>query len=102
MTDDLVAALTGEKKTLLITLYTKAQESRRPDSILQDRFAAEVIDRIDFDYSTLLVDHDTIIGAGVRAKTLDDWTRDFIAANRDRGAAVLHLGSPECPRTRAS
>ena len=31
--------LTGEKQTLLITLYAKAVESRSPDSLLKDRFA---------------------------------------------------------------
>lgn len=43
--------LTGEKQTLLITLYAKALDSRLDDSILHDRFAEEAVRQIDFDFS---------------------------------------------------
>ncbi|WP_349434418.1 class I SAM-dependent methyltransferase [Pararhizobium sp. A13] len=83
-------SLTGEKQTLLITLYAKAGESRLPDSLLQDRFAAETVRRIDYDFSRLKVDRDMMIGVAMRAHILDGWTRDFIARHPD--ATVLHLG----------
>ncbi|HBO1576660.1 TPA: class I SAM-dependent methyltransferase, partial [Pseudomonas aeruginosa] len=38
--------LTGEKQTLLITLYAKALDSRLDDSILHDRFAEEAVRQI--------------------------------------------------------
>jgi O-methyltransferase involved in polyketide biosynthesis len=83
-------SLTKEKETLLITLSAKAGESRMPDSLLKDRFAAEAVSRIDYDFSRLNVDRDMMIGVAMRAHTLDGWTRDFIARHPD--ASVLHLG----------
>ncbi|CAN7506886.1 class I SAM-dependent methyltransferase [Pararhizobium sp. LjRoot255] len=83
-------SLTREKETLLITLYAKAGESRLPDSLLRDRFAAEAVSRIDYDFSRLMIDRDLMIGVAMRAHILDGWTRDFIGRHRE--ATVLHLG----------
>ena len=82
--------LTKEKETLLITLYGKALESRLPDSLLQDRFAAEAVKKIDYDFAKLKVDDNMGAGLAIRAKTLDDWVRAFIA--KQPGAIVLHIG----------
>jgi hypothetical protein len=83
--------LTREKETLLITLYARAEESRLPGSLLHDHFAAEAVRRIDYDFAKLKVPRDTMISVAMRAKILDDWTRDFIA--RNPSATVLHLGA---------
>jgi len=83
-------ALTREKETLLITLWAKAGESRLPDSLLKDRFAAEAAALIDYDFARLKVDRDLMVGLAMRAHTLDGWTRDFLARHDD--AIVLHLG----------
>lgn len=82
--------LSGEKATLLITLYAKAKESRLPDSLLHDHYAADAVARIDYDFSTLRMRHDLMIGLAMRAHTLDDWVREFIDTHG--GATVLHLG----------
>ena len=82
--------LTQEKETLLITLFAKAGESHLPDSLLADTFAAEAVRRIDYDFARLKVTRDLMVGMAIRARTLDDWVRTFIAANPD--ATVLHLG----------
>jgi O-methyltransferase involved in polyketide biosynthesis len=81
---------TKEKQTLLITLYAKALESRSKDSILRDRFAADVVRRIDYDFAKLKVRRDMEVGLAMRAKWLDVWTREFLAENPD--GTVLHLG----------
>jgi O-methyltransferase involved in polyketide biosynthesis len=83
-------SLTREKETLLITLYAKGEESRLPDSLLRDSFAAEAVRKIDYDFAKLKVDRDLMIGLAMRAAILDGWTRDFIASHPD--ATVLHLG----------
>ncbi|WP_413988297.1 class I SAM-dependent methyltransferase [Labrys okinawensis] len=83
-------SLTGEKQTLLITLYGKGEESRLPDSILHDRFAAAAIDRIDYDFSRMNVTRDIMIALALRAHILDRWTRAFLAFHP--GCTVLHLG----------
>jgi O-methyltransferase involved in polyketide biosynthesis len=83
-------SLTQEKETLLITLFAKAGESHLPDSLLSDTLAAETVQRIEYDFARLKVSRDLMVGMAIRARTLDDWVRTFIAAKPD--ATVLHLG----------
>ncbi|MFI4876683.1 MAG: class I SAM-dependent methyltransferase [Blastopirellula sp. JB062] len=82
--------LTQERETTLITLYGKAEESRLRDSLLQDHYAAAAIERIDYDFRKLRVTRDGMVSLAFRAKSLDDWTRDFLS--RHSFATVLHLG----------
>ncbi len=82
--------LTKEKETLLITLYAKAMESRAADSVLRDRWAAEAVGRLDYDFAKLKIRPDDAIGIALRAKLLDRWTSEFLAENP--GAIVLNLG----------
>jgi len=82
-------SLTEEKATLLITLYGKAQESRLPDSLLKDRFAAEAVERIDYDFTKLRVNRDMMIGLALRAYLFDRWVKAFLKAHGE--ATVLHL-----------
>lgn len=83
-------ALSGARETLLVTLCAKAGESRLPDSLLHDRFAAEAMARIDYDFAGLKIDRDMMIGVALRAHVIDGWTRDFLKRHPD--ATVLHLG----------
>lgn len=83
-------SLNQEKATLLITLYAKGEESRLPDSLLQDRFAAAACERIDYDFARLGINRDMMIGLALRAHILDNWTRAFLAFHSR--ATVLHLG----------
>jgi O-methyltransferase involved in polyketide biosynthesis len=82
--------LAEEAETSLITLYAKAMESQMSDSVLHDTFANRAISKLDYEFSRLQVDADSIIGIAVRAKILDEWTQQFLAANPM--ALVLHLG----------
>jgi O-methyltransferase involved in polyketide biosynthesis len=82
--------LTGAKQTLLITLHAKAMESRSPDSLLKDRFADQVLSRLDYDFKPLDLGPDGAISMAMRAKILDDWTRTFIEKHPD--SVILNLG----------
>lgn len=82
--------LSGEKATLLITLYAKAQESRLPGSLLQDGWAAHAVARIDHDFTALRMSRDAMLVLSMRAYLLDVWVREFLAAHP--AATVLHLG----------
>ena len=82
--------LTSEKETYLSTLYGKALDSRVEDTILGDTFADEAVRRIDFDFEKLKLAKDGAITLPMRAKHLDLWTREFLAANPE--STVLHLG----------
>lgn len=82
--------LTREKETLLPTLYGKALDSRVERSILGDTFADDVVRQLDYDFDQLHLPKGAAISLPVRAKHLDGWTREFLAAHPQ--ATVLHLG----------
>ena len=81
--------LTEEKETLLITLYAKALDSRSRNPILGDEKAYEIVRMIDYDFERLNnFGNGNVIVA--RARTVDEWTREFLGSNP--GAVVLNLG----------
>ena len=82
--------LTGAQETTLATLYGKAMESRRPNSILEDHAADRVLERIDYDFSRLRVRRSDHTSLAVRAKAYDTWARQFLTRYPD--CTVLHLG----------
>jgi O-methyltransferase involved in polyketide biosynthesis len=82
--------LTGAQETTLATLYGKAMESRRPDSILEDRAADNALRRIDYDFSRLKIRRSDQLSLAVRAKAYDGWARQFLDTHPD--CTVLHLG----------
>lgn len=81
--------LTGAQETLLATLYAKALDARAPDPILGDREAERAAGRIDYDFRRTGIDKATAAGVALRARQLDRWTAEFLAAHRE--ATVLHL-----------
>ncbi len=83
--------LTGEKETLLVTLRARALESGMPGSVLKDRLAADVVRRLDYDFSRLKVGEDDAVALALRARALDRWTSDFLERHPE-GATVLDLG----------
>ncbi|BDY27586.1 class I SAM-dependent methyltransferase [Mycolicibacterium mageritense] len=88
MTDKVT--LTGAQETTLATLYGKAMESRRPDTILHDTVAFDALARVDYDFGKLRVRRSDHLSLAVRAKAYDIWACQFIAAHPD--CTVLHLG----------
>ncbi len=82
--------LTKEKETYLATLYGKAMDAAVEHPILGDRFAAEAVARIDYDFKELKLPNGGEITLPMRAWHFDQWTRAFLAANPK--STVLHLG----------
>lgn len=82
--------LTKEKETYLATLYGKALDATVGHPILGDRFAAEAVARIDYDFNDLKLPQGAAISLPLRAWHFDQWTRAFLAANPV--STVLHLG----------
>lgn len=58
--------------------------------ILGDRFAADAVTRIDYDFKALKLPNGGEITLSMRAWHFDQWTRAFLAANPE--STVLHLG----------
>jgi O-methyltransferase involved in polyketide biosynthesis len=93
--------LTEEQETLLITLYSKVVEGRRPDPIFIDEKAREILDRVEYDFSRLKTPRKTTIMVCMRAMKLDTYAREFLASH-PRGI-VIHLGcglDSRCVRVR--
>jgi methyltransferase (TIGR00027 family) len=79
--------------TNLCTLYLRAYESGSPAPILDDKAAAEAVDRIEYDWARMrraMHPGSNQYMVTMRAKQLDDWSADFLRRHPD--AVVLHLG----------
>jgi O-methyltransferase involved in polyketide biosynthesis len=83
-------SLTEEQETLLIPLYSKAVEGRRPNPIFVDEKAQKILERVEYDFARLKIPRKTTVTLCIRAKKLDAYTREFLA-NHPR-SVVVHLG----------
>jgi O-methyltransferase involved in polyketide biosynthesis len=81
--------LTGAQKTLLITLYAKALDSRSKHSLLHDEKAYEIVKAIDYNFESTagFGNHNIIV---VRAKQIDEWLKEFLKTHPD--STVVNLG----------
>lgn len=78
------SALTGVSETALLTLQVRANEARRPDAILDDPVAIDLVDAIDFDFAKFGPSRRQDMA--LRALTFDAATRDYL---RDHPAATV-------------
>jgi O-methyltransferase involved in polyketide biosynthesis len=77
-------------RTLLIPLYHRALESQRPDAMLVDKKAQELVDQIDYPFSQLkLMSHDQTFLA-MRVNMFDSICRDFL--KKTPNAVIVHIG----------
>ena len=75
---------------MLATLYAKALDADLPKPFLGDRFAKEIVARIDYDWSSTAITAANSPSVSLRSAHFDTWARQFLAVNQ--GAIVLHLG----------
>lgn len=80
--------LTAEQQTLFITLCAKALDYRSDKPILRDGLANSIVEQVGVDVSRYATDGNVI--NVIRAKQLDDWTKEFVANNEN--AVVICLG----------
>ena len=78
-------------ETMLITLWAKATENQQRNPLLRDEKAAEIISKIDYDFSKFKKASFSQAGVCVRASLIDEEARTFIAAHPD--AIVIQLGA---------
>lgn len=90
MDDHIEVSLTGTQQTALVTLYGKALESRRPDSILADREADRAVQRIACDFGSLRMRRRDQQSCALRSKAYDRKVLRFLDGHPD--CVVLHLG----------
>ncbi len=83
-------SLSKEMETLFIPLFGKARESMKKSPILIDNKATEIIDQIDYDFTSLKIPEKTNIMMCLRAKLIDDFVKNYL--ERSNGSVALHLG----------
>ena len=83
--------LTDVPETMLITLWAKAEETKRADALLHDEKAVEIIDKIEYDFSKFSKAKFSQAGCCVRAGLIDAETKDFL--NKHPDAVVVQLGA---------
>ncbi|MFD8543957.1 class I SAM-dependent methyltransferase [Streptomyces sp. NPDC059649] len=82
--------LTGEKETLLPTLYARAIDCLSPDPILGDTLALDTVRQLDYDFRAMRLSAGDAVTVALRARQLDRWTAEFLERHDD--AVVVHLG----------
>ena len=90
MTQKISPLLTGVPETLLIPLYQRAQESQRPDALVKDNKAMEIVQKLDFDPSLFKLQKHDIVALALRIREFDRFARDFLAAHPD--GVVVQIG----------
>lgn len=83
--------LSSIPETMLITLWAKATESRQPSPLLKDNKAAEMIEKIDYDFAKFRKAKLSQVGTCIRASLIDREIEALLARCPD--AVVIQLGA---------
>lgn len=75
---------------MLATFYAKALDADFPKPILGDRYAKEIVERIDYDWKKTTITPRRAPSVTTRSAHFDQWTREFLAVHPR--SVVLHLG----------
>jgi len=84
-------ALTPLEDSLFLTLYARALDNRRPQPILGDAMADQIVRTLDYDFGQLHVDTNLVLNVALRARKLDQVASAFLARHPD--AVGLDLGA---------
>jgi len=82
--------LSGVPETMLIPLYIRAKESRRPDAMLTDDIAVAVVDQLDYDFTHIKLQGHDELAIILRLREFDRFTSNFLAVHPD--GVVIHIG----------
>jgi O-methyltransferase involved in polyketide biosynthesis len=85
--------LSGVPETMLWTLYHRALEARRPDTVLADPTAVELVEAIDYPFEQRFGAHAGLAqGQALRARRFDIEVRTFLATHPDGTVVALGEG----------
>ena len=82
--------VSGAPETMLATLYAKALDADAEEPILGDRFAKQIVERIDYDWKKTTITARRAPSVATRSAHFDAWTDQFLAAHPH--SVVLHVG----------
>lgn len=77
-------------ETLLITLYMKYKESQKPNPIISDDNACELVKKIDYDFSKFDKAISSSVGVAIRSNYFDNITKKFIQLNEN--PVIIQVG----------
>ena len=83
------ADLTGVSETALLTLHRRATEARRPDAIIDDPVAVQLMDSLDFNFAKFGPAPQDM---ALRAKAFDLHTRRYLDTHPDATVVALAEG----------
>lgn len=86
-----VESLTEAQETMLMPLWSRAQEARHPEPILVDRKAVQIVESLDYDFERFLLAGVDPVGYCSRAVIFDSLVREFLA--EQPAAAVVEIGA---------
>jgi O-methyltransferase involved in polyketide biosynthesis len=78
------------EETALFPVYYRALESQRPDGLIQDPRAVELVKQIDYDFSKLKIQSFVQVALILRVRQFDLLTRDFLT--RHPNGVVVYVG----------
>jgi O-methyltransferase involved in polyketide biosynthesis len=90
VTEKVSVDLSGAAQTMLATLYLKALDADLDRPVLGDRYAKDVVSRLDYDFSEIGIAARWAPLITVRTAQYDIWTRQFLAVHQQ--CTVMHLG----------
>ena len=85
--------LDGVAETLLVTLYIRALETKRPDALLKDQKALDLVTRMGSAFDRIKgirMDEEDRVAVILRNREIDNLARDFLSRHTE--AAVVHIG----------
>ena len=83
-------SLEGVSETLLMTLYVRARETQRPDAMMRDEKAVEMVNQLETDFSRYRMQRHDEVAVIIRMKKFDGYVHDFLERNPDAG--LVHIG----------
>lgn len=81
----------GIPETMLIPLWAKGAETRRPDGILRDESAVAILEQLDYDFGKFAKSKLSQLGCAVRSVLIDNALKEVLS--RHPGAVVVNLGA---------
>ncbi|AKS32935.1 class I SAM-dependent methyltransferase [Mycolicibacterium goodii] len=83
-------SLTGVSETALLTLQVRANEARRPDGLIEDPMAVQLVDSIDFDFAKF--GHSHRQDMALRSMIFDRATVDYLRVHPKATVVALAEG----------
>jgi O-methyltransferase involved in polyketide biosynthesis len=87
---DMIQNLKGISETLLVPLWARAVETKRPNHIIKDYKAVEMMEHIEYDFSKFDIQEMPQISIIIRTELLDKAIQAFMDKNPD--AIIINLG----------